>query len=67
MPIKVCRPRGLPVEKLAAAERRALEINPENVEVLAGPQKFDAQCRKKIKPKLGERLTALEALLKLFV
>jgi hypothetical protein len=30
MPIILCRPRTLPVEKLVAAERRAIEINPEN-------------------------------------
>ncbi|PWT92077.1 MAG: hypothetical protein C5B55_07010 [Blastocatellia bacterium] len=30
MSIIVCRPRSLPTEKLAAAERRAIEINPAN-------------------------------------
>ncbi|HSE31191.1 MAG TPA: CHAT domain-containing protein [Pyrinomonadaceae bacterium] len=30
MSIIVCRPKSLPIEKLAAAERRAIEINPEN-------------------------------------
>src|SRR4030095_2004960 len=30
MPIIVCRPKSLPVDKLPAAERRAVEINPEN-------------------------------------
>ena len=29
--IILCRPRTLPVEKLVDAERRAIEINPENV------------------------------------
>ena len=30
MPIILCRPKSLPIEKLVAAERRAIEINPEN-------------------------------------
>lgn len=30
MSIIVCRPKSLPLDKLAAAERRAVEINPEN-------------------------------------
>jgi len=30
MSIIVCRPKSLPLDKLAAAERRAIEINPEN-------------------------------------
>ena len=30
MSIILCRPKSLPVEKLVAAERRAIEINPEN-------------------------------------
>src|SRR5262245_8054551 len=30
MPIIVCRPKSLPLEKLDAAHRRAVEINPEN-------------------------------------
>jgi len=30
MPIKVCRPKSLPLHKFEAAERRALEINPDN-------------------------------------
>ena len=30
MPITVCRPKSLPFDKLAAAERRAIEVNPEN-------------------------------------
>jgi hypothetical protein len=30
MPIILCRPKSLPIEKLAGAERRAIEINPEN-------------------------------------
>lgn len=30
MSIIVCRPKSLPLDKLAAAERRAVEVNPEN-------------------------------------
>src|SRR5829696_5590294 len=30
MSIIVCRPKSLPLEKFVAAERRAIEINPEN-------------------------------------
>jgi hypothetical protein len=30
MPLIVCRPKSLPLDKLAAAERRAIEINPDN-------------------------------------
>src|SRR5688572_8428729 len=30
MSITVCRPKSLPFDKLIAAERRALEVNPEN-------------------------------------
>ena len=30
MSIILCRPKSLPVDKLAAAERRAVEVNPEN-------------------------------------
>ena len=30
MSIIVCRPKSLPLDKLAAAERRAIEVNPEN-------------------------------------
>src|ERR1051325_6706664 len=30
MSIILCRPKSLPIEKLVAAERRAIEINPEN-------------------------------------
>src|SRR5262245_8816051 len=30
MSIIVCRPKSLPLDKLVAAERRAIEINPEN-------------------------------------
>ena len=30
MSIIVCRPKSLPLDKFAAAERRALEINPDN-------------------------------------
>src|SRR5687767_1416720 len=30
MPIRVCRPKSLPIEKFADAERRAIELNPEN-------------------------------------
>jgi hypothetical protein len=30
MAIRVCRPKSLPIEKFADAERRAIEINPEN-------------------------------------
>ena len=33
---------------------------------LVGQQEFDASCRKKLKPKLGAKLDALEALLKTF-
>jgi hypothetical protein len=33
---------------------------------VAGPLKFDSSCRKKLKSKLGEKLAALEALLKAF-
>lgn len=33
---------------------------------LIGQQKFDASCRKKLKPKLGSKFGALEALLKTF-
>lgn len=33
---------------------------------VAGPQKFDVSCRNKLKSKLGEKLGALEALLKTF-
>jgi len=33
---------------------------------LAGQQKFDAACRKVLKPKLGPKFGALEALLKTF-
>lgn len=35
-------------------------------ELVVGRQKFDAACRKKLKPKLGAKLDALEALLKAF-
>jgi hypothetical protein len=35
-------------------------------EQVVGRQKFDADCRKKLKPKLGAKLGALEALLKTF-
>ena len=31
MSIIVCRPKSLPLDKLVAAERRAVEVNPENV------------------------------------
>lgn len=34
--------------------------------LVVGRQKFDASCRKKLKPKLGPKLDALEALLKTF-
>lgn len=30
MPIILCRPKSLPIDKLVAAERRAIQINPEN-------------------------------------
>src|SRR5688500_16868523 len=30
MSIILCRPKSLPLDKLAAAERRAIEVNPEN-------------------------------------
>ena len=30
MSIIVCRPKSLPLDKLVAAERRAIEINPDN-------------------------------------
>ena len=33
MAIKICRPKSLPFEKLVAADRRALQINPENASV----------------------------------
>ncbi|MBV9959531.1 MAG: CHAT domain-containing protein, partial [Acidobacteria bacterium] len=33
---------------------------------VVGQQKFDAECRKKLKPKLGAKFAALEALLKTF-
>lgn len=35
-------------------------------ELVVGRQKFDAECRKRLKPKLGAKLGALEALLKAF-
>src|SRR3954466_2711911 len=30
MPLILCRPKSLPIEKLEAAARRAIEVNPEN-------------------------------------
>ena len=38
-----------------------------NIEVIVGPQKFDAACRKSLKPKLGAKFDALEVLLKTFM
>ncbi len=37
-----------------------------DIKHLVGPQKFDASCRKKLKPQLGAKFDALEALLKTF-
>ena len=37
------------------------------MEVIAGPQKFDAVCRRNLKSKLGAKFDALEALLKTFM
>ena len=37
-----------------------------NYKQVVGRQKFDAVCRRKLKAKLGEKLGALEALLKTF-
>jgi hypothetical protein len=36
------------------------------IEYVVGPLKFDASCRKLLRPKLGAKLDALEALLKTF-
>jgi hypothetical protein len=38
-----------------------------DVEVITGPQKFDAWCRRSLKPKLRAKFDALEALLKAFI
>ena len=43
----------------------AFDVN-RDIEVIVGPQKFDAICRKNLKSKLGAKLNALEALLKTF-
>jgi hypothetical protein len=51
--------RGAKDCPLAFDERREFKL-------LVGKQKFDASCRKKLKPKLGSKFGALEALLKTF-
>ena len=44
----------------------AFDVN-RDIEVIAGPQKFDGKCRDTLKPKLGAKFDALEALLKTFM
>ncbi len=54
-----CHKRPPKTCPLSFNEHRAMEG-------IIGQLKFDATCRKKLKPKLGDKFEALEALLKLF-